>query len=173
MVDNRRRMSSHGSMQGSKGIAPKTAESAMSDAQYQILATRRQAYDSMMWQTPVIGLTGQAFLFTIALGAGTTSAARLISAFLALTSAISSLQLMAKHRASEVADSKELERQEISMRLAPIHARRDAAVTSDNKFKAWTIRRSSYTVWMFCLGSFGIAAAFVIAITILGIGWLR
>jgi hypothetical protein len=38
----------------------------VSDLQYELIAARRSHYDYLLWQTPVISLTGQAFLFQIA-----------------------------------------------------------------------------------------------------------
>ena len=33
------------------------------EVQYEIVATRRQSFDSMLWQTPALSLTAQAFLW--------------------------------------------------------------------------------------------------------------
>ncbi len=38
--------------------------------QYQLLANMRINQDTMVWQTPILSLTGQAFLFVIAFGDG-------------------------------------------------------------------------------------------------------
>jgi hypothetical protein len=35
---------------------------------YQVVAARRQNFDSMLWQVPALSLTAQAFLLVIALG---------------------------------------------------------------------------------------------------------
>ena len=37
---------------------------------YEVIAGRRNTYDGLLWQMPMLGLTAQAFLFTIALGSG-------------------------------------------------------------------------------------------------------
>lgn len=39
---------------------------------YAALAERRLQWDSLLWQVPVLSLTAQAFLFTIALSPGGT-----------------------------------------------------------------------------------------------------
>jgi hypothetical protein len=88
--------------------------------QYQMLAARRQNHDSMLWQTPVISLTAQAFLFTIALG-GPTRAARVIAASLALATALASIQLLAKHRHFEVHYSELLRSVEENQSIPIIH----------------------------------------------------
>lgn len=67
---------------------------------YQVLESRRQSHDSMMWQVPALGLTAQAFLFTVALDAGSSRMARLIASALALSVALMSIQLMDKQRAT-------------------------------------------------------------------------
>lgn len=43
---------------------PSNAEAS----QYGIVAARRDSFNELLWQTPVVSLTAQAFLFTIALG---------------------------------------------------------------------------------------------------------
>lgn len=52
--------------------------------QYQVVASRRQQFDLMIWQVPVLGLTAQAFLLNIALSHGTSQVARALSAGLAV-----------------------------------------------------------------------------------------
>jgi hypothetical protein len=47
---------------------------------YQAVVARRLQWDNLVWQVPLLSLTAQAFLFTIALGSGTTMVARCISA---------------------------------------------------------------------------------------------
>ena len=58
-------------------MATSGESAAISEDQYDLLAARRTSYDEMMWQAPALSLTAQAFLFTIALGPGSTTAARL------------------------------------------------------------------------------------------------
>jgi hypothetical protein len=62
-----------------------------------------------MWQVPALGLTAQAFLLNIALAHDSARLARAIAALLGMTTAALSMQLMAKHRANEVQDSRLLE----------------------------------------------------------------
>ena len=129
----------------------------ISMAQYEVLAARRQAFDGMLWQTPVLSLTAQAFLFTIALGSGNSPAARAISATLALIAALASLQLMAKHRAHEVEDSELLENfEKHTQGMYVIHGPRSRTR------RPFYIKWSSYIVWLFTLWSFTLAAAFVL-----------
>lgn len=77
---------------------------------YAALSARRYGYDAMLWQTPALAVTAQAFLLTIALGKDSSPTARLISSALSLILSLMSVQLMAKHRQNESLDSFMLER---------------------------------------------------------------
>lgn len=79
--------------------------------QYDVVSQRRISYDNLLWQTPVLSLTAQAFLFAIAfsdLGAWM----RLPASSLVILVAGASIHLMSKHRAHEVQSSKLLEEYE-------------------------------------------------------------
>jgi hypothetical protein len=133
------------------------------DLHYNVVASRRQAMDSLLWQTPVLSLTAQAFLLTIALGEGSRGS-QLCAALLALTTALASIQLMARHRHNEVLDSKWLEEFETSHStrgFVGIHARR-VQPTAGGPW-GWFIRLRSYHVWQATLFAFAIAALAVIA----------
>jgi hypothetical protein len=84
-----------------------STESTAPIVQYQIAAARRQHYDNLLWQTPVISMTAQAFLFTIALGNGEPFE-RSIASFLACVVALASIHLMAKHRFFELEYAKKI-----------------------------------------------------------------
>lgn len=94
----------------------------ISDTQYQMLAARRQAYDGMLWQTPLISLTGQAFIFTVALGPGDTSS-REIASVLAFVMSFASAHLLSKHRRFEIFYTKLLVRIERARGLPLVHER--------------------------------------------------
>jgi len=132
---------------------------AIANEQYNIVAARRVATNGLLWQSPALSLTAQAFLFTIALDSGTVVGARLIAAFLALVASLVSMQLMAKNRYFEVRDSKILEdyekaKQEDSFQI--IHGRPDYS-------KADCYQKcKSYHLWLLMLAAFGIAAFVVI-----------
>jgi len=126
----------------------------MNEQQYALISARRQAYDTMMWQTPVLGLTAQSFLFTIGLGPYTTELARSIAALLALVTALCSLQLMAKHRHHELRDRMLLEafESDASNSYAPLSSK------PDNSTAPAFIRLSSFNVWRAALIIFAIAS---------------
>jgi hypothetical protein len=135
-------------------------------ASYQVLANRRLAQDSLMWQTPALGLTAQAFLFNIALNSTSSRTARLISMFLALITSLLSMQLMSKHRNYETNDSKNLENFEAEHSFPMLH--HSSALKSPSLFNQQRIffSMSSYRVWMAGLAMFAITAIFIIVITI-------
>lgn len=133
----------------------------MTNEQYGVVAGRRQTYDQLLWQTPVLSLTAQAFLLTIALGHDSSIAARLMSASLSLITALASIQLMAKHRYYEVLASHALQKFEDEKKkdgLEPVHARRP----SKNEDVSFLVRWSSYIVWTVTLSAFAVVALIVL-----------
>lgn len=82
--------------------------------------SRRNTTDQMMWQVPVLSLTAQSFLLTIALSSG-TSPGRIISSLLAAVAAIAAIQLLLKHRFVELTYSHVLQRLEEDSGLPPLH----------------------------------------------------
>lgn len=131
---------------------------AVTDIQYQMLAQRRQNYDNLIWQTPTISLTGQAFLFTIAFGNGSI-VGRLVASILALLASLASEQLLSKHRHFEIYYAELLQSIERAKQYAPIHERppRGTGVA------AW----SSYLVWRSVLLAFGAAAITAVVLAVL------
>ena len=122
--------------------------------QYSVIAGRRLQFDTLMWQVPALGLTAQAFLLNIALAHDSARLARAIAALLGMTTAALSMQLMAKHRANEVQDSRLLENLQQEHSLLPLHAKRGPV-------RNWFLQRSSFRIWLFGLGAF-VVANFVI-----------
>jgi hypothetical protein len=121
----------------------------VTDAQYEMIAQNRLQQNELIWQTPVLSLTGQAFLFAIAFGDGALIG-KLIASALILATSFASLQLLAKHRALEVHLSKLLEDIEVAKGIPPIHRH--------PKVGTGFVRWSSYRVWYAVLAAFGVAA---------------
>lgn len=121
----------------------------ITDAQYEMIAENRRRQDDLIWQTPVLSLTGQAFLFVIAFGDGAKSGKLIASTLIVITS-VASIQLLAKHRALELHYSKLLEAIEIEKGIPPIH--------QHLKVGTGFVRWSSYLLWSATLAAFGIAA---------------
>jgi hypothetical protein len=87
---------------------------------WQVLAQRRSAYDNMLWQTPALGMTAQAFLFTLTLAPDVSEVGRVVAATLSMVIALVSAQLMSKHRRHEISDCLLLERLEESLGMGQI-----------------------------------------------------
>ena len=104
-------------MTNEEPITPKGLE------QYSIVANRRQQWDTLLWQVPTMALTGEAFLFTISLGAATSQTGRIVSSVLALIVAVASLHSLAAHRISELTDSVWLHEHEQDRGASEIHGR--------------------------------------------------
>ncbi|MBX3461577.1 MAG: hypothetical protein KF830_00255 [Planctomycetes bacterium] len=133
----------------------------ISKDQYETIASRRATYDSMLWQTPVLSLTAQSFLFTIALDAGSAEGARVISSVLALAAAVASMHLMSKHRLFEVQDSHRLSDFEQAQEgWEVVHGRPLSSGVS------------AYKVWMVVLAVFAVAAAVAIIGVVASWPWL-
>ena len=73
---------------------------------YQVVAARRQNFDSMLWQVPALSLTAQAFLLVIALGSGSGHLARIAAGPLSAVTALMSVQLLLRQRLHELADAR-------------------------------------------------------------------
>jgi hypothetical protein len=78
----------------------------MDAEQYTHLVNRRMQWDQLVWQTPTMALTGEAFLFNICLANGVSHFARVVASTLALVVSIASLHTLAMHRTSELADAR-------------------------------------------------------------------
>ena len=75
--------------------------SIMEDNQYSAINARRDLFNNLLWQTPVLSLVAQAFLFTIILGKDSSMAAVTISSVLAIVTAVALRHLLDKHRYGE------------------------------------------------------------------------
>ena len=117
--------------------------------QYQLLASRRESYDLMLWQTPVISLTAQAFLFTIALGTG-PALGRVLASVLALAAGLASLHLLGKHRTFELHYANLLRLCERGLGLEVIHER--------PTIPSGLLACPAYTVWKLTFILFAVAA---------------
>ncbi|NNN08755.1 MAG: hypothetical protein HKL85_06125 [Acidimicrobiaceae bacterium] len=101
--------------------SPELGESPGEIEQYAIVASRRQQWGTLLWQMPTMVLTGEAFLFTISLGAQTSQTGRIVAAMLSLLVALASLHSFASHRLSELADSAWLHEYERAHGVRELH----------------------------------------------------
>ena len=131
------------------------------------------SYDLLMWQVPVLGLTAQAFLLTIALGADSARTARICAGTLAVLSSVLSMQLMAKHRWHAGVEREWLARFEREKGLDFCHSSpAEFAESVGVSLPKWPIRSSSYTVWQIGLAVFGIVSSLCLVIAIFRPGLL-
>jgi colanic acid biosynthesis protein WcaH len=131
----------------------------LTENQYNILNARRDSFNSLLWSTPVISLTAQAFLFTIALNPDVSVYSRIISAFLALITAVASIHLLMKHRFYEEEHAKISHKYERNHGLAEINKQCDP--------KPWFQNKSSYGIWRIILSFFAFFALLIIIFTII------
>ena len=109
---------------GTRGIVDLLTRNKEDDlASYQALSQRQVSHNSLMWQTPALAMSAQAFLLLIALGAGTPFASRVISSALGFVIALLSFQLMMRHSALELADARHLYAMELRRGMEPVHQR--------------------------------------------------
>lgn len=125
----------------------------MDEPQYSVLNSRRDSFNSLLWQTPVLSLTAQAFLFTIILSADSATTGRLVASLLAFVTAVVSVQLLAKHRFMEKRHAELLAQHERTLGRFEVN--------SEDSFKSNVryIQQSSYRLWMLALVAFAISAA--------------
>lgn len=134
--------------------SPPNDEQAM--LQYQAVAARRAGFDTMMWQVPGLGLTAQAFLMTIALSPDTGQLARVTSGVLSMVVSFLSVQLLAKHRLHEVADSIWLQEFERVRGLPEAHAPGAERCQAAGIQSKGLVKLRSHRVWTVGLAAFGV-----------------
>jgi tetrahydromethanopterin S-methyltransferase subunit B len=138
---------------------------------YQVVAARRLQWDNLVWQVPILSLTAQAFLFTLALGPGTAPIARIAAAGLALLIALLSVALMARHRQAEIADAHWLEDYEQGLDPAfhvhglSFRAARNSTRPASGWLGAIVPLWGGYKMWVIGLYIFGLLAMAIIVVT--------
>ena len=144
-----------------------------------MVAARRLQWDALFWQSPILGLTGEAFLFSIALAAPTSETSRIIASLLALIIAVASVQSLAGQRLSELTDSDWLVDYEEKHGLEVAHgiSWRDRRLDVINeqlrngkitdKAVAWTRKKvRSLAMWFWTMVGIAVAALSVLGISI-------
>jgi hypothetical protein len=144
------------------------------DLLYQVVAARRTQFDNFVWQAPVLSLTAQAFLFTIALGADTRRLPRAVACVLSLIITSLSITLMARHRQAEVADAEWMEEfekrhfgQDGAVHGASFRARRNSSRLRVGRMERWIPILPAFSTWVVGLSVFGLAAIFVLLLTLI------
>lgn len=152
-------------------------ESPNPDLVYAAVAARRNHFDAMAWQVPIISFTAQAFLFTIALGAETTQFARTIAGSLSVLITVLCVLLLARHRQADIADAEWLEEQEEALPKSlrvhgdPWRRRRDAVLPARGLASGVPLL-NAYKTWLLGMILIGLAGILVISVTWIAPDWL-
>lgn len=68
---------------------------------YELVELRRQQFDGLIWQVPALTFAGQAFLYSVLLGADTEPWARAVTGIVSVGISYLSLMLLSRHRQAE------------------------------------------------------------------------
>lgn len=143
---------------------------------YEMLLQRELEQDAMLWLTPTIALTAQAFLLTIALNKDSPAFATYLAAGLGLVVALLSMQLMAKHRFLNLMDRAHLHALEARLRIEHLSNRQYFYNNGAYRVPDWLkdhksppsehglAKFRSYRVWIFGMVVFAAVNLAVIAV---------
>jgi hypothetical protein len=147
---------------------------------YEMLTARFLAHDEMLWQTPALALTAEAFLMTIALSRDVIDVAASIAAFLGFILMLMSMHLLGRHRFLELIEKRKLMDLEKRLGMEPLSTHSWAWKYAAPPRLGWAYgRRSyglrhpryhgvfsvpSYTIWQVGLGLFAMTNLAIIYI---------
>jgi hypothetical protein len=158
-------MRSHGTTINRQNMAMDPTTNA-----YNTVAARRMQWDTLLWQVPIMSLTGQAFLFSIALAPGSSQTARTVASALAVIAAWLSITLMTRYRQQELGDAQWLE--DFEEKLDPsvrVHGKNFLKIRDSRPFPArerlGIPLLKGYRTWVIGLGLFGLAALLTLVTT--------
>jgi hypothetical protein len=134
---------------------------------FQMIMQRGLQTNALLWQTPSLALTAQAFLLTLSLGGGTIRPIRIVVSVLGLVIGIMSMQLMAKHHYFYELDQAELRRIESRLKMPPVSDRKTQI--KDHKAEVWAlpfVKVTSYIVWQSGIFLIGLTNAVVLVLVL-------
>jgi hypothetical protein len=137
------------------------------DRYYDIILNEYNHTNNLLWQSPLISFTGQAFLFSISLGANISFLSRIISSSLGIVLSISSIQLFRKHRRIVITRSQQLEKIEHLYTFPEIIHKKN---NFENCFGIEKI--SSYKFWLVTLIFFALMNVLVLSILFFNPVWI-
>jgi hypothetical protein len=139
----------------------------MNKDQYAVVASRRQGYDTLLWQMPAIGIAAQSFLITASLDADTPEFLAVVLAASSCFVAFASIQFFQRLRFMELYDAellREFESQNASAGYAVVHGRKDGS----GEIKAKGLARlRAYPIWNSLLAGFCVLALSSLGLTVL------
>lgn len=151
---------------------------------YEMLLQRELEQDAMLWQTPTIALTAQAFLLTIALNPTSPAFATFLSAALGLVVALLSMQLMAKHQFIDSMDRAHLHALETRLEIEHLSNREYFYTNGVYRIPDWLVGHKapraehglakfrSYRVWIAGMLIFAAVNVAIVAVQIWAPGLL-
>jgi len=148
---------------GTARLVEQTTASKYLGEKYAAISSQADTHNTLMWQTPVLAMTAQAFLLTIGLGAGISPIARLAAAGLSLVVSILSIQLMVKHSAMQLRDNCALEDIERRRGMDVYHVK---PIFNGKGVKAWLTRQESRTWWLAGMAAFGFVSLMIAGVSI-------
>ena len=136
-----------------------------------VYTTQFGSFTTLLWQVPALGLTAQAFLMTIVLGAASpsiTNGARYAAAGLSIIIAVAAMYLMHDQRARAINHAELVKR--ISFRLSLTSKVLGGSFGLDDAVPArgtdaqnvWTTNRVIYAGWQICMALFALTDLAVI-----------
>lgn len=137
-------------------------------SQYQIVAARRQAFDTMMWQVPALSLTAQSFLLSIAYSEQSTRLAAALTGALSAVVAVMSIQLLLRHRQNELTDSVTLNNIERAHGWQEMFASGEQRAIAAGLRRRRLVRVRSFRLWAGGLGVFGLAGTLALVLALVG-----
>jgi hypothetical protein len=126
-------------------------------SQDQIVAARRQGFDTMMWQVPALSLTAQSFLLSLAYDAQSGRLAGAVAGTLSVVVSLMSIQLLLRQRQNELTDSLLLHRIELENGWQEMFAPGDRRATAAGHARRRVVRLRSFRIWAAGLALFGLA----------------
>ena len=178
VTDRRRRTLLMGNLDRLKGFAeanPPQIEDELKAgdmvALLSVYTTQFGSFTTLLWQVPALGLTAQAFLMTIVLGAASSSisnGARYASAGLSIIVALAAIYLMHDQRARAINHAELAKR--ISYRLSLTNKVLGGSFGLDDAVpkqgtdaqNVWTTNHVIYAGWQICMALFAIVDVLVI-----------
>jgi hypothetical protein len=140
-----------------------------------VYTTQFGSYTTLLWQVPVLGLTAQAFLMTIALGTGISDEARIAASALSVIIAWASWRLMHTQRGRAINQAELARRTSSILSLKQLLGGDfqvdDAMPRNSNAPNVWDVDHSIYHIWRTCMVLFFFADVTVIASVVFGLNW--
>jgi hypothetical protein len=178
LTDRRRRkllMANLGRMKGFAEANPPQVEDRLKAADLvallNVYTTQFGSFTTLLWQVPALGLTAQAFLMTIVLGAASSSitdGARYAAAGLSIIVALAAMDLMHDQRARAINHAELAKR--ISYRLSLTNRVLGGSFGLDDAVpkqgtdaqNVWTTNHVIYAGWQICMALFALVDVLVI-----------